>query len=103
MADKLKVKAIGIGAVALASLGLLLPGARGVSIVLYLLATLGFFLMARARDVLGFWLMTIAHGLLALGLLFGGSAMLFLWLLGVPLGMLGYINLSNLVEWQDIF
>ncbi len=103
MADKLKVRGIGLFAVALASFGLLLPGARGVAIVLYLLATLGFFLLARSRDVLGFWLMTIAHGLLAIGLLFGGSAMLFLWLLGLPLGMLGYVNLSNLVEWQDVF
>ncbi len=103
MADRLKVRALGIGVLALSLFALTLPGWRGASLLLYLAATLGFLWMARRRDLLGYWLLTIAHGLLGLGLFLSGTGMLFLWLLGVPLGLLGYINLSNLVDWQDIF
>lgn len=103
MAERLKVRALGIGAFLLLVLALTLPGIRSVFLLLYLAATLGFLLMARRKDLLGYWLLTIAHGLLGLGLVFHGSTLLFLWLLGVPVGLLGYVNLSNLVEWQDVF
>ncbi|MGI6357725.1 MAG: hypothetical protein ACOX2K_03395 [Bacillota bacterium] len=103
MADRLKVRALGFGALALALFSLFLPGGRSVFLLLYLAATVGFLWMARRKDLLGYWLLTIAHGLLGLGLLFQGRVLLFLWLLGVPLGLLGYVNLSNLVDWQDVF
>lgn len=103
MADRLKVRALGIGSLVLLVLALILPGWRSWFLLLYLVATLGYLLMARRKDLLGYWLLTISHGLLGLGLVWQGSVMLFLWLLGVPVGLLGYVNLSNLVEWQDVF
>lgn len=103
MADRLKVRALGIGALVLLIFALFLPGARSVFLLLYLGATIGFLLMARRKDLFGYWLLTISHGLLGLGLIFPGSVMLWLWLLGIPVGLLGYVNLSNLVEWQDVF
>jgi hypothetical protein len=103
MAGRLKVRALGIGSLVLWVLALALPGFRSGFMVLYLVATVLYLLLARRRDLLGFWLLTISHGLLGLGLVFQGNMMLLLWLLGVPLGLLGYVNLSNLVEWQDVF
>ncbi len=103
MADRLKVRALGIGTLALLIFALILPGVRVAFLLLYLGATIGFLLMARRKDLFGYWLLAIAHGLLGLGLLFSGDVMLWLWLLGAPIGLLGYINLSNLVEWQDVF
>lgn len=76
-------------------LSLVLPGQRGLFLLLSLVGAAGLYFLARRERALGYWLYCGASWFFAAGLLFGGPVKLVLWLPGVGLVIAGFLSLRT--------